>query len=102
MFIGPIPSGQWVLHHCDTKSCVNPHHLFTGLPIDNSRDMVQKDRQAKGNKHGLAKLTEDEVLVIRGSSEMLKTLAERYGVSVSAVWSAKKGPNWKHIERAES
>ena len=24
---GPIPVGQWVLHKCDVKICVNPDHL---------------------------------------------------------------------------
>jgi hypothetical protein len=41
---GPIPDGQWVLHRCDVRCCVNPDHLFLGTRTDNVRDMVSKNR----------------------------------------------------------
>lgn len=42
LFKGPIPNGMQVLHHCDTKQCVNPAHLFVGTQIDNMRDAISK------------------------------------------------------------
>lgn len=42
---GQLVVGLGVLHHCDTPSCVNPTHLFTGTDADNIRDMFAKGRQ---------------------------------------------------------
>lgn len=44
-FVGDIPNGRLICHHCDTKLCVNPDHLYAGTPQDNVRDMVRRGRQ---------------------------------------------------------
>jgi len=43
-FVGPIPEGLLVLHHCDVRHCVNPEHLFLGTAKDNYEDMIRKNR----------------------------------------------------------
>jgi hypothetical protein len=52
-FVRPLKSGEWVLHRCDTRSCVNPHHLYAGTAIDNRRDMLERSRW----KHPLGQRT---------------------------------------------
>src|SRR3990167_11268090 len=59
--IGAIPDGMFVCHHCDTPACVRPDHLFLGTHDDNMRDAFLKGRKARGESHGSAKLSCDDV-----------------------------------------
>src|SRR4051812_23662143 len=66
---GAIPKGIFVLHKCDVRRCVNPHHLFLGTALDNARDRDQKGRakvpSRTGHRNGRAKLTEEDIRTIR-------------------------------------
>ncbi len=95
---GSIPDGMCVLHRCDNPPCVNPSHLFLGTRAENSADMVAKGRQARGERHWNAKLTEDDVAEIRrrvASGERQRTLARAFGVSNALVCLIVNGRKWK-------
>jgi hypothetical protein len=99
---GPIPVGQFVLHHCDNRSCVNPRHLFCGTQQANVDDMINKGRDRKrgmaGDENHRAKITEAIVREIRASPTTAKILAQRYGVSVSQINRVRQRRKWTHIE----
>ncbi len=96
---GNIPSGVHVLHTCDIPYCVNPEHLFLGTHQDNMTDKERKGRgnQCEGKSHGNAKLTEHDVMEIRNSTETLKVLAVKYGVSFSLIGHIRNRRAWKHV-----
>jgi HNH endonuclease len=48
---GPIPDGMFVCHHCDTRRCIKPEHLFLGTQRDNMADMHAKGRGRAGEFH---------------------------------------------------
>ena len=60
-FNGPIPKDLHVLHKCDNRKCVNPDHLFLGNQQDNTKDMLDKNRQAVGSRINCATITEESV-----------------------------------------
>lgn len=99
---GPIPEGLCVCHKCDVPACVNLDHLFLGTHPDNMADMWAKGRgKTPGTFRGVdnvtAKLTEQQVLSIRGDKRILRKIAEEYGVHLSLIWLIQKRKVWRHL-----
>jgi len=99
-FIGPIPFDYLVLHRCDNRRCVNPRHLFLGSPQSNMDDKVSKNRQARMEKHGNAKLTMLQVEGILKDTRVLREVARDYGVSKVLISKIRRNHSWKGISRA--
>lgn len=96
---GPVPDGRHVLHRCDVRACVNPAHLFLGTNDDNVADRVAKGRNAPaaGEMNGRAKLTAEDVRMIRASGESVTALARKFGVAIPTVSQARSGRNWRTL-----
>ncbi len=99
-FIGPIPEGMQVLHHCDNRKCVNPRHLFLGTNLDNVKDKIAKGRQIRGTQIGRAKINEEAVRDIRervANGESRRALAKVYGLGHTTVNCIVARMNWTHV-----
>jgi hypothetical protein len=79
-------------------------NLRWGTAAENAWDRDIRDgngeRSPRGENHGNAKLTAEDVRQIRlrhQEGEQQKNLAAEFGISRSAVCSIIKGRLWKHI-----
>lgn len=117
------PGNLLVLHKCDNPKCVNPDHLFLGNHQDNGIDMIKKgrgnfqkrpdtrprgdrhksrtmpERTLKGEQHGCAKLTNEDVIFIRkaGRKADRNALAAQFHVNRFTIDKILYGTLWKHL-----
>ena len=81
--------------HGDTHmSRTKPHTLRRG---DDHPARYSPDYLRRGQTHPLAKLTEDDIIDIRASSQDRGTLARQYGVEPNTIRAIKLRKTWKHI-----
>ena len=109
-WIGPIPEGQWILHHCDNPPCYNPAHIYAGTPKQNAADMVRRGRARGGSlpperriagQRWSARLTPDAVLEIRrrraaGATKL--SLAREFGVTPPSITKIVNWVTWRHVK----
>jgi HNH endonuclease len=116
---GPIAPGLCICHACDERACVNPDHLWLGTQADNRRDCVDKDRQARGIRHGAytqpgsrrrgtrngrARLIPSDIAAIRARYQPFNRtggpttigLAREFGISQSQCWRIVNQQSWRH------
>lgn len=87
------PKGN-ILHRCENKLCVNPHHLYEGNYVDNARDLY-----AKGG--GQRKLSDKEVGDIRRLYKtghyLQRELAEKFGCTQVNICHILTGQKYVHV-----
>lgn len=98
---GINPVSQHILHSCDNRQCVNPHHLSLGTNLDNINDKIAKGRQPNGVLIKQSKLSEDQVREIRAKYVAGHTnksaLSREYGISRLNIANIINYKVWKHI-----
>jgi hypothetical protein len=96
-----IPKGMSICHRCDNRKCCNPNHLFLGTHQENISDMIQKQRQIKGECVHSCKLTETDVVQIRQMYDKGKVgyirLSKQFGVNYKTIQAIIRRKTWKHI-----
>jgi len=109
---GSVPDDLCVLHRCDNPGCVRVTDLFLGTQLDNIADRVAKgrsasglgsgrytkpERSARGERHGRAKLTQEDVEKIRtafAAGVKNCALAAQYGVSRTQIKHVVRRRHW--------
>lgn len=102
-FIGPIPDGHEVCHHCDNKPCCRPDHLYSAPHLTNIHDAYKRNLipALKGSLNGLAKLTEADIPIIRAMHGPgvfgYQRIANIFGVDMALIYRIVKRKVWKHV-----
>ncbi len=101
-FLDNRPEGKCLVRHLDgNPTNNNVSNLRWGTPQENSVDMVKHHRSLKGKKNHAAKLTSEQVLMIR---QTIKTgnitqqaIADNFGITKGHVNNIVKRRVWKHV-----
>lgn len=96
---GPAPSAiHEAAHSCGKGKvgCISPGHLSWKTPIENEADKLIHNTHIRGERHGQAKLSEDQVhqiLRLKGTKSPGK-IATEFGVSRANIRSIFGGGSW--------
>ena len=95
---GELIKGLDICHICRSK-CVNPDHLEQKSKSENNGDdKIRDGTLQRGEKNGLSKLTNEEVLDIRSrTNQTQRSIAHEFDVSQTIINFILKGNTWKHI-----
>ncbi len=103
LFVGPIEPGEHILHRreCGNPSCVNPNHLYMGTNADNMRDRGLWGNPIRGERVGISKLLESDVLAIRRAYKTgryyFREIADIFNISRAQAYRIVRGIQWKHL-----
>lgn len=81
-------------HKCDNPPCVNPAHLYAGTQLDNTKDMLVRERLGKVAKLSISKVRNIKRRLGRG--ELQRVIAARFNVSQSTISYISRGKTWQH------
>lgn len=96
-FHGAPFEGAQAAHKDGDPSNNEAENLRWATPAENSRDKHAHGTTLRGERHNMAKLCREDVLLIRASGESGRVLAERFGVSQATVSVIRSGRRWAHV-----
>lgn len=88
LHVGPIPDGLQIDHLCRTRRCVNPDHLEV---------VTQAENCQRGVTARLSPTQVQEIRSARVEGARLQALAQRYGVTHSAIWRIVHRLTWRDV-----
>ena len=98
-FIGPCPPGMGACHDDGDPSNNRLDNLRWDTHQANMDDKIRHGTLAKGERQGLAKLTDEKVREIRArlaKGELQYEIAAAYGVCKTSISFIKAGKTWRH------
>jgi hypothetical protein len=98
-FVGPCPPGYECRHLNDDRSDNRwPENIVWGTRVENQGDRISHGTSNRGERHGMSKLTDSEVLEIRNRLHVTqRELSKEYGVTQGAISRIRSGQAWKFV-----
>jgi hypothetical protein len=100
-FVGPCPPKMECRHLNGVRTDNRLSNLCWGEFKDNAADRILHGTQARGSRHGWAKLTETDIPLIRArraEGAVQWKIAEEFGVSRTVIKLILKGKIWRHVQ----
>jgi hypothetical protein len=100
-FVGPCPPKMECRHLNGVRTDNRLSNLCWGKTRDNAADRIIHGTQARGSRHGWAKLTETDIPLIRArraAGAFQRVIAEEFGVSRTVIKLVLKGKIWRHVQ----
>ena len=102
-FHGPKPTPTHETRHLNgNKADTTPGNLAWGTPAQNEADKRRHGRTAMGSTHGIAKLNEEAVRILRVAIPQglwnPVDAAKVFDVDPSVIRAAVTGKNWRQVE----
>jgi len=98
-FHGPRPFGHHAAHSNGVRTDNRASNLSWKTASDNEADKLEHGVRARGETHGMRKLTENQVREIRADAHLSRrVLAQRYGVAVRTIESVIRREHWRHVQ----
>lgn len=92
IYVGDIPEGQWVLHKCDNRLCVNPEHLYLGDAKQNTADMHNRGRAVGNTRYSIELI--NQAINLHGLGLSQQKIADTLGIHQTTIS--------KYIRRAQN
>jgi len=102
LFVGPCPDGFQSCHKNDVKNDNRLSNLRWGTPSSNKRDAYRNGCLPRGERHGHARLKDDDIPVIVSlflSGLSPYKISKKYAVTQCPIHAIIIGKTWKHIPR---
>ncbi|MCW5615872.1 MAG: HNH endonuclease [Rhodocyclaceae bacterium] len=94
-FVGPLNSGDLVLHKCDNPPCFEPTHLYVGTQAQNVRDAISRNRHAAGDRSGRsAKINGEIARAIFLDPRGQRRASRYYGLCEAAIFAIRHRRAW--------
>lgn len=99
-FVGPMPPGQEACHGDGNPKNNRKDNLRWGTRVDNHADKTLHGTSVIGERHPMAKLTEETVRAMRqrvAEGAAPSAIYAEFGVSRMTAYRAATGRSWSHL-----